>query len=303
MIKRSLYFGNPCYIRKKDQQLHVETAEKQVHTIPIEDVGIVVLDHQQITITQASMQALLDNNAALLITNMQHLPAGLLLSLQANSTYSENVKYQIEASEPLRKNLWQQTIKAKISNQAMVLKSLDIEHQNMLYWADQVRSGDPDNYEARASAYYWDKLFDNEKVFRRSRFGEAPNNMLNYGYAVLRAVIARSLVGSGLLTLLGIHHRNKYNAHCLADDIMEPFRPLVDRVVIDIFSKNPQAETLTTEIKKQLLSIPAMDIWIEGQSSPLMVGAQRTTASLMKCYSGELRKLLYPEIVLKGKNK
>jgi CRISPR-associated protein Cas1 len=157
-----------------------------------------------------------------------------------------------------------------------------------------VKSGDPDNYEARAAAYYWENLFEQYDTFRRHRHGDAPNNLLNYGYAILRAIVARALVGSGLFTALGIHHKNKYNPYCLADDIMEPYRPYVDALVLELIKECPEIDELTTPVKAKLLGIATVDVQIDRQSSPLMVGVQRTTASLRKCFEGETRKIIYP---------
>ncbi|MES2398329.1 MAG: type II CRISPR-associated endonuclease Cas1 [Bacteroidota bacterium] len=313
MIKRTLYFGNPAYLSKTNDQLVLRLPEVEKNdsfnvsfkkeaqaTIPIEDIGIVMIDHQQITITQALITALVENNVALITCDATHHPIGLMLPLEANSLQSERFQAQIDASLPLKKQLWQQTVTTKIYNQAMVLKQKNIAIENMLYWSTSVKSGDPDNYEGRAAAYYWKSLApllspsDNE--FRRDRFGDAPNNLLNYGYAILRAIVARGLVGSGLLPTLGIHHRNKYNAYCLADDIMEPYRPYVDIIVCDIIAKGEDFKELTTSIKQQLLAIASVDVNIDGSKSPLMVGLQRTTSSLAKCYEGTQRKIIYPEL-------
>ncbi len=294
MIKRTLYFGNPCYLSKKNNQLNITLQENKTKHIPIEDIGIVILDNPQITITNALLRSLVENNAAVLTNDEHHLPLGLLLPLASHSTYTEKLKHQVNASLPLKKNLWQQTIKKKIQNQAAVLIRLGITTTKMDYWASQVKSGDPDNYEARAAAYYWDTIF--HPNFRRGRYGEPPNNILNYGYAILRAIVARSLVASGLLPALGIFHRNKYNAFCLADDIMEPYRPYVDLIVLNIMEMDTFNGELTIETKKILLNIPVTDIIINGYSSPLMVGIQQTTASLMQCFEGTLRKITYPEL-------
>ena len=293
MIKRTLYFGNSCYLSKRKDQLVVSLENDVEKTVPIEDIGMVILDHYQIKITQPVLQALTVNNAAVLVNDASHLPLGLLLPMASHTTYTQKLQFQINASQPLKKNLWQQTIKQKIRNQAALLRQQDIEAENMAYWALQVKSGDPDNYEGRAAAYYWQKLFDG--TFKRGRYGAPPNNLLNYGYAILRAVVARSLVASGMLPVLGIHHRNKYDAYCLADDIMEPYRPYVDRLVLNITDKETFSGELTTEIKRELLQIPVTDITINGNSGPLMVGMQQTTASLMRCFEGEGRKIAYPE--------
>lgn len=311
MIKKTLCFSNPAYLSLRDGQLviklpEVEKAENLTDdfkkatevTRPIEDLGVVVLDHKQITITQGALEAMLENNCAVITCNSDHLPVGLLLPLVGNTTQNERFRDQLDASIPLRKQLWQQTIQYKIRNQAAILNLCsDAETKCMQVWANDVRSGDPDNLEARAAVYYWKSLFGHIPGFIRDREGIAPNNLLNYGYAILRAVVARSLVASGLLPTLGIHHHNRYNAYCLADDIMEPFRPYVDRLVYDITEQYGVDVELSKDIKAELLSIPALDIVIGGKRSPLMVGVSQTTASLYKCFSGELRKIVYPEIL------
>lgn len=192
--------------------------------------------------------------------------------------------------------MWQQTVQAKILNQAAILAERQIEHENMLHWAKSVKSGDPDNYESRAAAYYWKNVFPKKIEFFRGREGDPPNNLLNYGYAILHAIVARGLVCSGLLPTLGIHHRNKYNAYCLADDIMEPYRPYVDRIVLKIIDNGENFLELGTSIKTQLLSIATVDVEFEKGRSPLMVGLQNTTASLARCYEGTARKIAYPFI-------
>ena len=310
MIKRTLYFGNPAYLSAKLAQLEIrlpqvennETLsdyfkESVVKRIPIEDIGVVVLDHKQITITQGAISALLDNNVAVISCDEHRMPSGLMLPLDGNTTQSERFREQIEASLPLKKQLWQQTIQAKILNQSTVLyRQRGLDCGNMEAWAKQVKSGDSDNLEGRAAAFYWQNLFGHIKGFHRDREGVPPNNLLNYGYAILRAVVARSLVGSGLLPTLGIHHHNRYNAYCLADDIMEPYRPYVDKLVAEIVDSGADITNLTKEIKGQLLSIPVLDVVINGRRSPLMIGVGMTTASLYKCYSGEIRKIAYPSM-------
>lgn len=310
MIKKTLCFSNPAYLSLRDAQLVIKLPEvekaanlteefKKANelTRPIEDLGVVVLDHKQITITQGALEALLENNCAVITCDSNHMPVGLLLPLVGNTTQSERFRDQLDASLPLRKQLWQQTIQYKIRNQAAVLAQCsDAETKCMQVWANDVRSGDPDNLEARAAVYYWKSLFGHIPGFIRDREGVAPNNLLNYGYAILRAVVARSLVASGLLPTLGIHHHNRYNAYCLADDIMEPYRPYVDRLVVDIIEQYGIDVEISKDIKAELLSIPTLDVVIGDKRSPLMVGVSQTTASLYKCFSGELRKIAYPEI-------
>lgn len=310
MIKKTLCFSNPAYLSLRDKQLiikmpEVENAKNLLDNIkkeaeitrPIEDIGVVVLDHKQITITTGVLDALLENNCAVITCDSRSMPVGLLLPLSGNTTQSERFRHQIEASLPLRKQLWQQTIQYKIRNQMMVLKqSSNAETKCMQRWINDVKSGDTDNQEARAAAYYWKNLFGHIDGFVRDREGISPNHLLNYGYAILRAVVARSLVASGLLPTFGIHHHNRYNAYCLADDIMEPYRPYVDKLVYDITNQYGEDIELSKDIKAELLSIPTLDVVIGGKRSPLMVGVSQTTASLYKCYSGELRKIAYPEM-------
>jgi len=298
MIKRTLYFGNPAYLKTTNEQLVIELKDSEVpQTAPIEDIGLIILDHQQITITQALMAKLLANNTALITCDDTHHPTGLLLSLDGHSLQSQKFQAQIEASAPLKKQLWQQTIAAKIENQAAMLAFRREENKLLLRLAENVKSGDSENAEAQAAVYYWKKVFPEFLNFRRERHGPPPNNLLNYGYAILRALVARSLVGSGLLPTLGIFHRNQYNAYCLADDIMEPYRPFVDFTVYQIIRNNGTNLEMTPAMKKSLLQLPAMDVMMENKKTPLINAVQRTTASLAKCFEGSVRKILYPKFV------
>lgn len=298
MIKRTLYFGNPAYLKTKNEQLIFESTENgETKTLPIEDIGVLIMDHQQITITQALIAKLLENNVALITCDGKHHPTGLLLNLDGNTLQSRKFKAQVEATVPLKKQLWQQTVSAKIDNQACMLESVKVPAKNLRNWAQEVKSGDSENHEAVAAAYYWKSIFAIYTQFKREPEGAPPNNLLNYGYAILRAVVARNLVASGLLPTLGIFHKNQYNAYCLADDIMEPYRPFVDKVVWNIVRMNGQYLELNPSMKKDLLGIPAMDVIINGDKSPLMVAVQKTTASLAKCFEGKTRKILYPEFV------
>ena len=309
MIKKTLYFGNPAYLSLRKEQLVIRLPEVEANdslpdsfkqqaeiTRPIEDIGVLVLDHKRITLTSGLLEAVLENACAVVTCNEKSMPMGLLLPLYGNTTQNERFRHQLDASVPLRKQLWQQTIKAKINNQASVLSTCtESTVKCMRIWADEVRSGDADNVEARAAAYYWKNLFPDIDGFTRSRDGIPPNNLLNYGYAILRAVVARALVISGLLPTLGIHHHNRYNAYCLADDVMEPYRPYVDELVVKLLDKFGNVDTLTKEMKAELLSIPTLEVNIDGKRSPLMVAVSQTTASLHKCFTGEVRKIIYPE--------
>jgi CRISP-associated protein Cas1 len=306
MIKKTLYFGNPAYLSSRNEQMLIKkqtdeaTGEREEISVPIEDIGAVIIDHFGVTISQYLISLLLENNVAVIICNKNHLPNGMFLNLDGNTVQSEIFKKQIKASKPLLKYLWTQTVTAKINNQASLLKLKGKSTGNMLNWINQIKPGDTSNIEARASVYYWNNIFPKELNFVRDRYGEPPNNLLNYGYAILRAITARGLVASGILPTLGIHHRNKYNAYCLADDVMEPYRPFVDAIVYDIVNSGEDYFEITTSIKKKLLDIATADIFIDKERSPLMVGLQRTTSSLAKCYLGEAKKILYPAFVPKS---
>ncbi len=293
MIKRVLCFENPARLSLSLSQMVVEREDGK-RTVPIEDVGVVILDHKQITITHALIDALLANNCAIVTSNDKHLPVGLMLPLDGHNLQSERFRAQIDASEPLKKQMWQQTVTAKILGQAHVLGMQHIEHGNMFKWAKTVRSGDIDNTEARAAAYYWRNMFEQDNFIRDPQ-GLLPNNLLNYGYSIVRAMMARALVGAGLLPTLGIHHHSRYDAYCLADDIMEPYRPFVDIKVLEMWENGGVTSDINSEQKRELLGITTMDVSINGHRSPMMLAIQTTAQSVQKCYSGEARKIIYPD--------
>tara|TARA_R110002072_G_scaffold147661_1_gene294931 strand:- start:593 stop:1489 length:897 start_codon:yes stop_codon:yes gene_type:complete len=298
MIKRTLFFANPAYLSTKNKQLVVNYPDDSTltKTVPIEDIGMLVLENQQITISNGLLAKLIQNKAAIISCDSYHLPISLLQPLVGHSEQTERIRYQLNASVPLQKNLWQQTISAKISNQACFMDIRDIPARKMHKWANEVKSGDTENHESRAAVYYWQHIFGIDD-FKRGQHGDAPNNLLNYGYAILRGITARALVSSGMLPSVGIFHRNKYNAFCLADDIMEPYRVFVDVLVNDIVQSDEPYKELTTSLKTGLLQLPVMDVIIDGNKSPLMVAMSRTTNSLYECFTGISRKVLYPEFV------
>lgn len=308
MIKKTLYFGNPAYLSSKNKQLVIRLPsveksstvceafkEKAVATIPIEDIGIVVLDHKCITITTTVLQLFLKNDVALLQCDDKSMPQGLFFPLYGNTRQTERHRQQLKSSAPLKKQLWAQTVRAKILNQAALLSHLHhTEIRGMSNWANEVRSGDPDNMEARAAVYYWKNLFPSLPHFVREREGQFPNLLLNYGYAILRAIVARALVISGMLPSWGIFHSNKYNPFCLADDIMEPYRPYVDLLVYHMLEEG--CTQLDKEAKARLLDIPILDVFITEKRRPLMTAVSQTTASLFKCFNIERRLIDYPDM-------
>lgn len=294
MIKRTIYIGNPAYLNLKNKQLQiVNPNDELIARIPIEDIAILLLDNPQITITNALLAFLQANNIVIISCDASHLPLGFMLPCYGHTEHSMHLKSQLQASDPLKKQLWKQTVKAKIINQQKLLAIYKKEYTAMTAYLDKLVSGDTTNMEAKAAQHYWKYLFDD---FRRAREGDPPNNLLNYGYAILRAMIARGLVSSGLLLSVGIFHHNKYNPYCLADDIMEPYRPFVDNLVYKLLQQHNfnKEQELDKAAKAYLLSIATEDVLIENKNRPLLVAISTTTASLVRCFQGEQRKISYP---------
>ena len=300
MIKRVITIVNPAYLSLKNCQMVVRVTrpgeEEATATVPIEDIGVLVMEHLQITITQALMAALIENNVAIVTCDDQHMPVGLNLPLDGHNLQTERFREQLSASEPLRKQLWQQTVQQKIRNQAALLGNLGFECRNMLQWVQEVHSGDSTHMEGRAAVYYWKTIFPSIPNFVRGQNEAPPNNLLNYGYAIVRAMMARALVASGLLPTLGIFHHNRYNAYCLADDIMEPYRPYVDEDIVEMMGWNVSYEKLSYEHKTKLLSLPVKEVVIEGHRSPMQLAILRTAQSLQQCFAGDIRKIVYPTL-------
>ncbi len=349
MIKRTIVVSQRAYIFHKDEQLHIKmsdrggtsgetenggqgdmenarSAEAEARrgsnaesvneaTVPIEDIGVVVLESHQSTISVSALNALIENNCVVIGCDKKHTPNSVMYPISGNVLHTAVLKTQLKASAPLMKQLWQQTVKMKLLNQASVLSSRRINAKPLELWARKVRSGDAGNLEGRGAAYYWKNYFngltlealsntDDPHETRSQRFkgftrdpeGDGPNSALNYGYAILRAAMARAIVGSGLHPSIGLHHKNQYNPFCLADDLMEPYRPFVDLIVLEMCEKQGLEIELTTENKKALLSILAVDTMVDGERKPLMLALTATTASLVRCFAGESKKIVYPEL-------
>jgi CRISPR-associated protein Cas1 len=292
MLKRALFFSTPFCLSLKNNQMIIHTKEmpEMQKSVPIEDIGFVILEHQQTNITLPLLNALSDNNVAVIFCGNDFMPNAMLMNLDSNKTQGESYRAQIEASDPLKKGLWKQIVEAKIRNQAALLNKLGKDGDKLKPYYMNVKSGDSDNREGIAAKIYWNELFGAN--FIRSREGVEPNNMLNYGYTLLRAAVARSLMGSGLFPAFGIFHRNRYNAFPLADDIMEPYRPYVDDIVFDLYA-NGERE-LTKEVKTRLLRLLFMDTSFGKLTRPLDVGLTITSASLAKCFNGIQKKITYP---------
>lgn len=295
MLKKSILIENKTAITAKNLQLVIKS-EIRESAIPIEDIGFLVLDHQEIYISLPAMNLLVENNTSVIICSKNHLPNGMFLNLNSHHIQQEVFKNQIDASIPLKKQLWQQTIVEKITNQGLLLERITQNKNSFEFLASKVLSGDTSNMEGVAANQYWKSFFDTYDIkFKRERFGDYPNNFLNYGYAILRAATARALSGSGLLNTLGIHHKSKYNAFALADDIMEPFRPLVDEKVFEIMQTYDEQE-LNTKIKAELLQVLTQTVYFKDEKSPLMVALQKTASSLQQCFMGQRKKIKYPKL-------
>lgn len=292
MLKKSILLENKASLSTKNLQLLIKT-ETRESVIPIEDIGYLVIDHPEIYISIPALNLLIDNNTSVIVCNTNHLPNGMFLNLNSHHIQQEIFKNQINASSPLKKQLWQQTIVEKITNQGLLLEKITAKKNNFNFLASKVLSGDTSNMEGVAANFYWKSFFEHN--FKRERFGDYPNNFLNYGYAILRAATARALSGSGLLNTLGIHHKSKYNAFALADDIMEPFRPIVDERVAEIMQNYTEQE-LNTAIKAELLQILTRTVFFKEEKSPLMVALQKTASSLQQCYAGDRKKIKYPKL-------
>ena len=297
MITRSIYIGSPAYLKLKDEQMYImePSSNEMKGKVSVEDLGLLMLDHFQITISHQLIQKMMGNNVVVVSCDAHHLPHGIMLPLYGHTEHSDRIKDQLQASEPIKKQLWKQTVECKIENQKEVLSRLGNYYEPMMNYQNNVKSGDSTNMEGIAAQHYWKYLISLD--FLRQRFGESPNQFFNFGYAVLRSIVARSIVETGLLPVLGIFHKNKYNPYCLADDLMEPYRPFVDWLVMDWLTKNPEIEELTKEFKSHLLQVATKDVWIDGKKRPLLVAVKTTVISLYKCYIAEKRLISYPELI------
>lgn len=289
MIKQTLMFSKPASLSLKDCQLVISLCDSnEVITRPIEDIGCIVVENQMVKMTIPLMNALADNNVSLIICDNKKMPKSMLMTLEGNKTLQEEYRYQIDASEPTKKRLWKQIIESKIRNQSALLEKLGMDGDILKPYYMNVKSGDIDNREGAASRIYWKILF--YKGFLRNREGDAPNNMLNYGYAILRSAVARALIGSGLYPAFGLFHKSRYNAFPLADDMMEPYRPFVDEIVYRLYFDGAHEE-LDKTVKSELLRILFADVKMNKMTRPLEIALSMTTASLSKVFKGTAKTL------------
>lgn len=294
MIKKTIYISKPLSVHLKNCQMEIADKELgEMRTVSIEDIGIVVVENQRASFTIPVLNALAENNSTVILCNEKMMPASILLPFEGNSIQSEIYKLQQKASEPLKKQLWRQIISAKIRNQSMVLSSIGKDGRVLKPYYCNVKSGDSDNREGLAAKLYWGMIFD-DGFYRNQEGDDTINAMLNYGYAILRAAMARAIVGSGLSLSYGLFHKSRYNAFPLADDLMEAYRPFVDYVVAELL-KNGAVE-LNKDTKVKLLSVLTCDTVLGDIQRPLEVGLTVTTASLVKCLRGDEKRLILPEL-------
>jgi CRISP-associated protein Cas1 len=296
LIKRTIEISQqPTHLAVKLNQLLLQRRGDTVASIPCEDIGVVLVDEPQTTYSHAALAALVGFDAVLIVCGRDHLPTGILLPLSDHTQVVWRVHDQIAVSKPLRKQLWKQLVQAKVEAQATNLSPQSPGRLRLTTLARSVRSGDTSNVEAQAARVYWSVWLGESPPFRRDPDGPPPNNLLNYGYAVFRATIARALVAAGLLPALGLHHHNRSNAFCLADDLIEPLRPLVDARVRWLFEKGNC--DLTPACKASLLQLLTEDVRLDDGTGPLMVAIQRMVASLANCFGGEAERLLIPTAI------
>lgn len=296
MIKRIVEISSArTYLSVRYGQLVIKDNGNELSQIPCEDIGILLIDHQGTSYTHCVFTELLDQGAAVVLCGGNHHPAGMFLPLESNSQQNERFRRQIDAKEPLKKQLWKQLVQAKIRHQARIIGKGTETYEALMTLRQRVRSGDPQNIEAQASRKFWPSFLQGIE-FKRDADGAPPNNLLNYGYTVVRAAVARALCSAGLLPCLGIHHHNRYNAFALADDVMEPFRGFVDSKVKEICEGDGPPGELTQPLKARLLEVLYQPIVISGFEGPLMVGLHRTAASLYRCFAGEQNELELPEL-------
>jgi len=293
MIKRTIDISEQAYVHLKHQQLLIDKKGETVAQIPIEDIGTLILQHPAIVLTQAAIITCQKHNVALVFCDERYLPYSLLLPISdGNNLHAKILKQQIALTLPTKKRLWGQIVKQKIANQAETLKTLDKTYLPLERLASKVKTGDPDNLEAQAAQKYWRLLFGDQ--FRRDTELDGINSVLNYGYAIILAMLARAIVGSGLHPALGLFHSNQYNGLCLADDLMEPFRPWVDYKVYLMANDHPELE-VCKETKVPLLKLLAEPVLWEQQSLPLMVACHYLLANLKRAYEDSTVSINFPQ--------
>lgn len=295
MTKRIIEISSSgCFIKFKNQQLVIEFSDRPAASVPVEDLSAVILDSPHTTITQVAMRELIRAGISLVCSDEKHQPIGMWLPLDGNSLQGERFAAQAKLSTPTKKQLWKQIVQAKIKVQSRVLNDVSGNDSGISQLITKVRSGDPSNIEAQAAKRYWPRFFEDTK-FRRNRDAEDQNRYLNYGYAILRSLVARSIVATGLHPCLGLHHCNKYNAYALADDLMEPYRPYVDLLAWKCVKNFGENAEIGSNVKRELLNLVKFNIQLQGEEYTMQGAIQKTAQSLSKVIMTEQTKLLLPE--------
>jgi len=296
MIKRTVEISRqPAHLSLRLDQLVLSHDGEVAGQIPCEDIGLLLVDHPRTTYTHAALTRLAECGATVILCGSNHLPNSLLLPLSDHSRIVWRINDQLSVKRPLKKQLWRQIVCEKIRGQAENLPQRSVPRRRLQQLARDVRSGDPANAEAQAARVYWQHWLAEEE-FRRDPDLPGLNGFLNYGYAVMRAAVGRALVAAGLLPAVGLHHCNRSNAFCLADDLMEPLRPMVDDRVRDL--REQGHDQLTQEAKAEILQLLADRVRTGRETGPLMVHVHRMVASLAKCYGGEAKRLEIPRRIL-----
>ncbi|MCS7085774.1 MAG: type II CRISPR-associated endonuclease Cas1 [Bacteroidia bacterium] len=293
MTKQIIYIGNPVHLYLENEQLIVRVKETgEEVSFPIEDLGAIEIDHAQTTLTAACLRKLMEKCVSVVVTDERHMPSGLMLPMVGHTLQQKHGKAQAEATRPFHKQIWQQTVAAKINNQAAVLEMLGKRCKELEYLAKNVKSGDPQNLEGQAAKIYWNALMGSD--FKRERDGEFPNALFNYAYSIIRSLVARALVSAGLHPGLGVFHRNQYNPFALADDVMEPFRPIADLWALKRYNAHPQPRELDLDDKRHFWYLPEVPVRAEDEQKRLATAVSRAATSLARFYLGETKNIVYP---------
>jgi CRISP-associated protein Cas1 len=297
MIKRVIDISDAAYIHLKHQQLLIDKKSKTVAQVVIEDLGVLILQHPAIVLTQQVIIACQKSKVVIVFCDDKHLPYSVILPIgESHTLHNKILKQQIAVSEPTRKRLWKQIVQHKIKEQMKTLAILGKSTTRLERLVMQVKTGDSENCEALAAQAYWKLLFG--EGFRRDVDLDGINSLLNYGYSIVRAVVARSICGAGLHPTLGLFHKNQYNALCLADDIMEPFRPWVDLIVYKIAMKG--VVKVNKHSKKELLGLLNENVRYEKRRMPLLVALHLLMAALKRCYINAQKDLFYPSLEIRS---
>ncbi len=297
MIKRIVEISSEAHICHKNRQLVVRQIDREDAQVPIEDLGVLVLNDPSITMSQRIMAELASANVAVILCDKKRLPVATLTPIEGNTLHTKTLAMQVQIKETTKKRLWKSIIQAKVRAQAGALDAAHINSGPLRAFAEKVKTGDTTNIEAQAARVYWQRLFG--KDFRRDRYGQGPNALLNYGYTLMRSTVARAVLGAGFHPALGLHHRNQYNSFCLADDLIEPLRPAVDLHIYRLTNKGKNIPDISPESKRALLEVLTFNFKINGQGLPLTAALERYMATVRRVMSEEQRNIKKAEFPIR----